>query len=79
MDGWDIAIAAIAAFFAVTMLARMMSQHRDAAVQSLRGKFEAEQERLEAQRRREQRAEKKRKRQEEREAYLKAEDEKRAA
>ena len=79
MDGWDIAILAIAAIFAVTMLVRMMSQHRDASLQTLRRQFEVEQARLAAERKREKRAEKKRKLQEQREAYMKAEAERRAA
>ena len=43
MDGWDVAVALIAGYVAVTTLVRLMIAKRDAVVERLRGEIEAEQ------------------------------------
>jgi len=71
MDGWDISLLAAAGFFAVTMLARMMSQHGETTMQRLRQAFQTEQQRLIEQRRIKERAERKKRLREEKLKYQK--------
>ena len=56
LDGWDIAIIAVAAYISVTALVRLMHRRRDALVDDIGRQVETE-----VQRRREQKKQQKRK------------------
>ena len=57
LSTWDIVLLAIAGFIAVTTLLRLMQSYRDDLLKKLRGDFEQEQQRLEAEEREKKRQE----------------------